>query len=173
MKRINYIYGDNLNGLIFIKEIEPQISLSRKSRRAIFKCFCGKEFGTIIRSIISGNTKSCGCFGLKSRSSRFTKHGLRQHPLYRVWCSIKTRCSNQSRADYRYYGGKGIKLSEEFSNDFLSFYNYVISLDKYDERESKKLTLDRISNVGDYDRGNLRWATRKEQANNRGNNVKT
>ncbi len=173
MKRINYINGDSINGLVFIKEIEPHISPSRKTRRAIFKCFCGKEFNTIIRSVVSENTKSCGCFGIKSRSIRFTKHGLRQHPLYRIWCSIKTRCTNKKRSDYKYYGGKSIKLSEEFSINFLSFFNYVSSLKRYNERQSKNLTLDRIKNDGDYAKGNLRWATRKEQANNRCNNVKT
>lgn len=173
MKSKQYNQGDNINGLIFIKELQPHISPSRKTKRATFRCVCGKEFDVIIRSVVSGNTKSCGCYGVQSRRQRFTTHGMRKHPLYRIWCSIKTRCTNTNRLDYKYYGGRGIKLSEEFTTDFLLFANYVSSLDDYDNRDGKQLTLDRIDNDGDYTRGNLRWVTRKVQTNNRSNSVKT
>jgi len=171
MKRIIYKNGDILNGLIFIQETLPLVSPSRKTRKAIFKCHCGNEFDTVIRSVISGNTKSCGCYGIESRKKRFTKHGLRNHPIYRIWQSIKTRCTNKSRADYKYYGGSGISLSKEFSDDFGNFYNYVTSLKYYEKRVELALTLDRVDNTKNYEKGNLRWATRKMQANNRRNNI--
>lgn len=167
MKRIEYTSGQRLGSLVFLRESEP-----KEGRRALFKCLCGKNFKTSIRSATSGNTKSCGCFtGLTPRKDRKATHCLRYHPIYRVWCSIKTRCYNPKRTDYPYYGGSGIRMSKEFRSDFQSFFSYVTKLPRYEQREESKLTLDRVKNSGNYQRGNLRWSTRKEQANNRRNNV--
>jgi hypothetical protein len=169
MKAIEYQSGQIINGLVFIKEELPHISPSRKSRKASFKCKCGKKFTAFIGSVVSGNTKSCGCWGSKSRSIRFTKHGLRSHPLYNIWSGIKTRCYNKNRHDYKYYGGCGVVLSDEF-HDFNTWFNYVISLPEYENREIKKLTIDRINVNKNYERGNLRWATKLQQSTNQRRN---
>lgn len=167
MKRIEYKENDVINGFIYLKEINPHVSPSRVFRKALFMCKCGKSFEAIIRSIVSGKTKSCGCFiDLIARKDRNASHHLRYHPLYKIWCSVKTRCNNKKRADYCYYGGRGICLSEEFHN-FEVFFEYLISLPDYKNREANKLTLDRIDNSKNYERGNLRWVSRKIQANNR------
>ena len=121
MKKLIIIPGQKINGLIFVKEIQSHRSPSRKTRKAIFRCYCGKEFDVIIRSVISGNTKSCGCFGIESRKKRFTKHGKRNHELYSIWCTIKSRCYNKNRNDFKYYGGRNIKISNEFKKDFGVF----------------------------------------------------
>lgn len=168
MKRISYLPGAQLGSLIYLSESAPRTENKRKIRRGLFKCKCGASFLTDIRSAVSGNTRSCGCFtDLTPRRLRTSTHLLRKHPLYRIWCSIKTRCTNPKRLDYRYYGARGIKLSGEFSNDFKAFYVYVSALSRYEDREKLFLTLDRKDNSKGYCRGNLRWATRKEQANNR------
>lgn len=169
MKATYYESGQNINGLIFIKESEPLMSPSRVSRMAIFRCNCGRQFNTLIHSVVTGNTKSCGCWGAKSRSIRFTKHGLRQHDVYKIWCGIKTRCYNKNRIDYKYYGGIGIELSNEF-HDFKSFFDYVSLLSRYELRKELKLTIDRINVNRNYERNNLRWATRKEQSLNQRRN---
>jgi hypothetical protein len=169
MKSINYSSGQIINGLIYLKDIPPLISLSRKSRMALFQCYCGNLFETLIRSVITGNTKSCGCFAHKSKKTRFIKHGLRNHAVYKVWCGIKTRCYNKNRADYKYYGGLGITLDQEF-HDFKTFFDYVTTLEMYDQKEKLKLTIDRIEVLKNYERGNLRWATRKQQSLNQRRN---
>lgn len=172
MKRVEYKPGERVGALMYVRESAPHSSPSRTSRSAIFRCECGREFAAMVRSAVSGNTRSCGCFiGLTPRDERTAKHHLRQHPIYRIWCSIKTRCFNTKRADYRFYGGSGITLSAEFRDDFKTFFGYVSTLPGYENRERLGLTLDRIRNTGNYERGNLRWATRKQQANNRRNNV--
>lgn len=167
MKRVTYLPGDLVNGLVFVGETEPQRSSSRPSRRALFRCRCGTEFDVIIRSVVSGNTVSCGCWGAESRSIRFGTHRMRHHPIYSLWGTIKTRCFNTGHSDYRYYGGRGIQMSDEFRFHFKTFADYVMGLPEYEQREALGLTLDRIDNSKHYERGNLRWATRKEQANNR------
>lgn len=174
MKCIKYSRGELVNGIEFICDDTPHLSPSRTSRCAVFKCKCGKEFRAVIRNITSGNTKSCGCFiGLTPINRRAAKHNLSKHPIYVLWQSIKKRCSNENRREYKYYGGRGITISKEFCENFQPFFDYVTSLEKYNDRVRLSLTLDRIDNDGNYERGNLRWATWKEQANNKSNNIKT
>lgn len=169
MRAIKYMPEQEIGSLVFLREHDSHISATRKSRVAVFRCRCGNEFMALIRSAITGNTKTCGCrTGLTPREKIRTTHGLSHHPIYRVYKSIKTRCNNQLRADYHRYGGRGISLSAEFSNDFPTFLKYVSELPGFNRRDLDDLTLDRIDNDIGYQRGNLRWATRAEQAANRG-----
>jgi hypothetical protein len=169
MKRLIINPGNTINGLVFIKELKPYIMPSRSMRTGLFKCKCGTEFSVIIASVMSGNTSSCGCYGIESRSKRFKKHGLRNHELYGVWSSIKTRCYNKKRSDYKYYGGRGIILSDEF-HDFKIWFDYVRQLPMYSSRKKLNLTIDRINNDLNYERNNLRWATKKQQSQNQKRN---
>lgn len=169
MKAIQYTKGQKINGLTFIKEIDPYQMPSRSMRMGRFECSCGNLFDTIIRSVVTKNTKSCGCYGYSSRSKRFTTHGLINHPLYSVWCTIKSRCYNKKRLDFKYYGKIGVVLSDEF-HDFKKWFDYVTMLPRYKDRERLKLTIDRINPKGNYQRGNLRWATRQQQALNQRRN---
>lgn len=164
MKRTQLNIGDKINGLEFVKDIKHS-----KPRQIEVKCICGRNFQALLRSVVTGNTKSCGCWGSKSRSIRFTKHGLRNHELYKVWCGIKTRCYNKKRIDYKYYGGVGIKLSDEF-HDFKTWFDYVTQLPLYEKRIELNLTIDRIEVTKDYERNNLRWATRLQQSLNQRRN---
>ena len=75
---------------------------------------------------------------------------------------MKYRCYNTNSKDYKYYGGRGIKVCDEWKNDFIAFYNWSIK-NGYKE----DLTIDRINVDGDYEPNNCRWATWKEQANNK------
>ena len=81
-----------------------------------------------------------------------------------IWQAMKQRCNNPKSKDYKNYGGRGITVCEEWSNSFESFYSYVSVLPHYGE---EGFSLDRINNDGNYEPGNVRWATRKEQNCNR------
>ena len=97
-------------------------------------------------------------------------HGLSFHPLYRIWIGIKQRCENKTRKEYNKYGGRGITIFKEWEKDVVPFYNYTSLLPNYDENnigvKSNNISLDRIDNDGDYEPGNLRWATKHIQAAN-------
>lgn len=116
-------------------------------------CDCGKQIVCIGGDLTRGHTTSCGC------SRR--KHNLRDTRLYSIWGSMKNRCSSKNNSHYNYYGGAGITVCEEWSNDFIKFYNWAVNNGYSDE-----LTLDRINPNGNYEPSNCRWANKTIQALN-------
>ena len=142
------------------------------------ECDCGKNVIAREPNIKNGHTKSCGCLRVKkikemtqSRRSynglnnpKF-KHGRSREKIYRTWANMKQRCLNPNAHEFSAYGGRGIKIYDEWIEDFESFYNYVSSLPHYGEKER---SIDRINNNGNYEPGNIRWATSEEQYKNRG-----
>lgn len=94
------------------------------------------------------------------------KHGLSYTRLYRIWHKMKDRCYNKNDNRYKNYGARGIKICEEWKNDFLSFYTWACNNGYKDT-----LSIDRIDNNSDYYPGNCRWTTTKEQTRNRTTNV--
>ena len=87
------------------------------------------------------------------------KHGMHTHPLYHTWENMRARCNNANHTNYSWYGARGIKVCERW-NDFSKFVADV------GEKPTPKHTLDRIDNNGDYEPGNVRWATHLEQMHN-------
>lgn len=90
-----------------------------------------------------------------------TKRNSKSTPEYRSWCSMKARCFNEKNRAYPSYGGRGISVCDEWKNDFLAFFNYV------GKKPDDKHSIDRIDNNGNYEPGNVRWASAKTQNGNR------
>ena len=161
--RILYKKGDVAGdyGIVFIEEISNRRRNS--GREAIFRCTCGKEFQSIINNIRGGGTKTCGCSKKTAYLKKECSHGYSNHYLYTSWSNIKRRCYCEHGKDYPYYGGRGIRMSDEFIHDAKNFIEYIMSLPNFGV---KGYTLDRIKNDGDYTRENLRWASKTTQSIN-------
>jgi hypothetical protein len=134
-------------------------------RRIRCRCDCGAEPFVLIYRLYGGLTKSCGCGVARATAQRSFKHGSGYSDYrYTLWRSIKKRCLSPGYKDYEFYGGRGISMYEPWRHDFPAFARY---LDTVLGERPEGLTLDRINNDGHYEPGNLRWATRGEQARNR------
>jgi len=158
-KKKVYQEGDIIGELVFIQEEEPlRYTYGNIQRRARFRCKCGGEIVTCIISAKSGGTRSCGC------EAKGKWNGLSKHPLYRHWAHMMTRCSNPNHSDYKYYGGRGISVYRGWIKDPQAYIDYIQSLDNFQVEGYN--TIDRIDNDGNYEPGNIRWATHSMQVQN-------
>lgn len=159
--KIKYTIGQTIGSCIYLGE-----EVSKKWRRyAKFKCHCGKEFHANIQQIKSGHTKSCGCNLISFLISLNGDHMKSSSPEFTVWDNMIQRCNNPKYRFYKDYGGRGIKVCERWQV-FKNFYEDM------GDRPSPKHELDRYpNNDGDYEVGNCRWATKKQNCRNRRSNV--
>ena len=126
------------------------------------RCDCGTE-----RIIQEGNlkecrTRSCGCLRKEVSTARSTTHGKSNTRLFKIWMNIRNRCVRCTASDYKYYGGRGISVCNEWANSFEAFYSWAVS-NGYEEH----LTIDRIDVNGNYCPENCRWVTMKVQSQNK------
>lgn len=142
---------EDINNIKIIKDLGMNNEKPRK-RIAIFRCKCGKEFIAKINSVKSGQRYSCGC----ARNGKPT-HNLSKHPLYRKWSGMIMRTENAKENNFKRYGGRGIKVCDEWRNNFMSFYNWAIN-----SGYKEGLTIDRINVDGNYEPSNCQWLTMKE-----------
>jgi hypothetical protein len=148
------------------------------------KCECGKEMETAVDNIVCGGTKSCGCYAIERLIERRRKNAklecfsAKHRGAFQSWCNMVSRCYRRDHAHYKNYGGKGIVICKFFQQDARNIPK-IIGLP-----EGDKVTLDRFpDNKGNYTCGqckqcqrkgwdlNVRWASKKEQCNNKTNNV--
>lgn len=134
-------------------------------RTWLFLCDCGSEKTTLVRSVVKGVTRSCGCLQ-KERSGKKVRHGMTQTKVYHAWEAMISRCYRVKNASYLNYGGKGITVCERWRTSFELFFLDV------GHPPSAAHTLDRIDSFGNYEPGNCRWATWKEQNNNKREHVR-
>ena len=130
------------------------------------KCECGGEAVVYTANLTRGNTKSCGCVKKANSSKRATVHGYFGTKVHRSWMNIKRRCLDPKYPSYKDYGAKGVFVYEPWVKDIKSFAEHI------GEPPSENHSVDRIDNSKGYEPGNIRWADKWEQANNKTNNVR-
>lgn len=137
----------------------------RRHRFAIFECkYCGKHFKSQTASVKRKSTTSCGCYFLEKTRERSTKHGLINTKYYTAWSDMKDRCYNKNNIGYLNYGGRGIKIQDNWIDNYELFYNHLSTLENFNK---PKFTLDRINNDGNYEEGNIRLASSSVQNSNK------
>lgn len=129
------------------------------------RCDCGVVKAVSQCHLLSGKSFSCGCFRsdvIRATAHTWARtHGLTKTATYRAWSQAKTRCSNPRDRNYADYGGRGISMCSRWANSFEAFLADV------GESPGKAYSIDRINNNGNYEPGNVRWATDLQQAQNK------
>ena len=142
--------------------VVDQLPAINKRTMWLCKCDCGNEASVDAQNLHTGHTQSCGCLRRERLSKASTTHGKRNTRLYSIWNHMKTRCRTKSYHAFRHYGGRGIRVCDEWLNDFQAFYDWAMANGYRDD-----LSIDRIDSDGNYSPDNCRWSTMAEQNKNK------
>ena len=154
--------NDKFGRLIVIEEVERYRKPSGQTQRQFrCRCECGNETITKLHYLTKGETKSCGCLNLELVKTRPITHNLSRTKEYKAWLHMKERCYNPNTTQFKYWGGRGIKVCDRWKHSFQNF------LEDMGYKPSNEYSLDRINVDGDYEPSNVRWATPLVQSRNR------
>lgn len=146
--------GERYGRLIILENHHPKDEV-------VCLCDCGNIKIACATNVYYGGTKSCGCLFQEGNNR---KHGDKDTRLYKIWKSMRERCTTPSQNRYKNYGAKGIRVCKEW-DDYTAFKEWALS-----HGYTNELSIDRIDVNGNYEPSNCRWATAKQQANNKTNN---
>lgn len=160
-KKFNNVIGLKSERLTVIKELPNRKSGKYSKRFVLCKCTCGNEKAIRLEDLVRQNdpTKSCGCLRKEKIIESVKTHGMAGSKTYKTWSGIKDRCYNP-KCDYYYcYGGKGIKVSDEWRKSFETFFK--------DMGEAPPgYSIERLDINKDYCKENCKWIPLNEQSRN-------
>ena len=160
VRSIAHNVGDRHGRWTIIENDVARPAAKKKRRYALCRCDCGTTRAVSYESIMfDGRSSSCGCISRERAKTLRVTHGRSDHPLYRVYRSMLSRCNNPNATFYKYYGGRGIKVADEWC-DFSKFLAWSMG------RWSPGTEIDRINNDLGYSPENCRFTTRSVQARN-------
>lgn len=162
--RVRDLLGQTFGRLTVFEKVQLRSSDGRSRIYWKCQCVCGRVVSIDASALVSRATTSCGCFRTEGLVARSRTHGGKsgkESPEYKAWQHAKARCYNRNDAKYPLYGGRGIQMCDRWLSDFAAFR------DDMGLRPSSLHSLDRINVDGHYEPGNCRWATPREQGNNR------
>lgn len=150
------LIGDRF-GRLLVVGLDP-IRTASKNRLWVCECECGKRTSVLTQSLVEGKTKSCGCGNNRPGG---VGHGMSTTDEHHAWHNMVSRCTDPTNSMWYLYGGRGIKVCPQWIESFAQF------LEEVGAKHAPGLTLDRVNNDEGYCPGNVRWATPREQAENR------
>jgi hypothetical protein len=157
--KISLTPGEKFNRLTIIDETAPTYCGARRFRTIRCLCECGAFVEALLMHVRSGHTKSCGCLVAEKVARNAVVHGLHRHSAYGSWQSMMSRCFNPESTSYLRYGGRGITVCERWRD-------VTLFIEDMGESHVPGLSLEREDGDGDYEPGNVVWATQKVQNRN-------
>lgn len=148
LNKVDEVIGKQFGKLIVINNVPNK----NGNKRYLCMCECNREMHVDGYRLRNNQSKSCP-------NCRVKTHGMSYTSIFRIWSDMLSRCNNSNHKNYHNYGGRGIKVSE----NWLKFENFYKDMGD----RPKGLQIDRINNDGNYEHGNCRWATASQNVNNR------